>query len=152
MRKSFDNKLLSRSTLLIYIFLLFIFVVIKLYRGLGFIINDQNHIIQDRLEGYWNINLVPFKTIKNSNLINILGNTIPFIILGLLISIAEKRFKLIKSFAFCFILILSFELIQFITCVGFFDVDDIILNAFSSLIGIILYCSVKKLYFKDSIG
>lgn len=36
----------------------------------------------------------------------------------------------------CLTLILFFEVVQFVTCVGFFDVDDIIMNGFSCLIGI----------------
>ncbi|WP_455716103.1 VanZ family protein [Anaerosporobacter sp.] len=44
------------------------------------------------------------------------------------------------------LLIVSFELLQLITCIGVFDIDDILLNGVSCYIGIILYCKgISKL-------
>lgn len=141
------KKLMKKRLLLIlYIFLLFIFVVLKLYRGVGGVISDRDHIIKDRLDGYLNINLIPLKTIKNTfnlksglNIPNIVGNTIPFIILGILEINSRDKLVILKSFFICILIILSFEIIQFITCIGFLDIDDIILNSFSSLFGIISF-------------
>lgn len=144
------KKLMNKRLLILYTFLLFVFVVLKLYKGVGGVIGDRNHIVKDRLDGYLNINLIPLKTLKSTfdlknglNMPNIVGNTAPYLVLGILLSISEKNFKIIKSFFICLLIILSFELIQFITCMGFFDVDDIFLNAFSSLLGIILFYLYK---------
>lgn len=141
--KKLTNTKLCKYILAAYTFLLFAFVVLKLYRGVGGIISDRNHIIRDRLDGYLNINLIPLKTIKNNfdfksglNIPNIFGNIVPYIVLGMFISMSENKFGIVKSCFISFITILLFEIVQFITCTGFFDIDDIILNFFSCLLGI----------------
>lgn len=140
----------KRLLLMLYIVLLFVFVVMKLYKGVGGVIGDRNHIIKDRLDGYLNINLIPLKTIKSTfnlktglNIPNIVGNTVPYIVLGIFVINSQKKIDIIKSFLICILIILSFELIQFITCMGFLDIDDIVLNTSSSLFGIIFYYLYK---------
>lgn len=140
------NKKLFKIILIIYIILLLFFVILKLNR-ITFS-SDISHILSDRKKGYWNFNFIPFKTIKymikSNNFINILGNIIPFLILGFLVSLSSEKFKIIRLIFKCFGLIIFFESLQFITCLGFFDIDDILINTLSCFIGIILYLIVKK--------
>lgn len=140
----------KRLLFILYTILLFIFVVLKLYKGVGGVIGDRNHIAKDRLDGYLNINLIPLKTLKSTfdfknglNMPNIIGNTVPYIVLGILLSLSEKKFKIIRSFFICLLMIISFELIQYITYMGFLDIDDIVLNAFSALFGILIFYLYK---------
>ena len=152
MRKIFDNKILLRVVLLIYILLLFTIVILKFYAGFN-LISVREHILQGRTAGYWNINLIPFKTLKQETRsgilnLNMLGNTLPFLLLGFLLSMAEKHYRILKSLIFCILLILFFEVFQFVTCIGFFDIDDIILNSLFCFIGIIIFHYFKKLFFK----
>lgn len=51
----------------------------------------------------------------------------------------KSRRCFIKSILVSFLIILTFELIQFFTCIGYFDIDDIILNLLSSSIGFVVY-------------
>lgn len=151
MRKLLNNKSLLKLIFLLYISLLFIFVILKLY-NFSYMFSLRSHILQDRSAGYWNINLIPLKTIKDNlenglHSLNLIGNTLPFLLLGLLLSMAEKHFKIIKSTIYSILLILCFELTQFITCLGFFDVDDIILNSLFCFIGIIVWSGCRKIHF-----
>jgi glycopeptide antibiotics resistance protein len=89
---------------------------------------------------YW-INLVPFETImkylngggnygRYAPLINIFGNLAAFAPMGFFLPVL---FKKCRKFAFYFItimiMILAVESIQLFFRIGFFDVDDIILNS-----------------------
>lgn len=137
----------SSSILMIYILFLLFFVVLKLNSPI--IWSTREHIIENRLLGYWNFNLIPFKTIKNmfidNNYLNILGNILPFLPLGFLISISYTETSIIKSTLKCIIIIIFFEIIQFFSCLGFFDIDDILLNTFSCFLGIILYIYIYRI-------
>lgn len=148
--KKIRNLRKSSSILIVYILFLLFFVVLKLNSPI--IYSTKEHIIQNRLLGYWNFNLIPFKTIKDmiidNNYLNILGNILPFLPLGFLISISLKKFSIIKSILKCITIIIFFEIIQFFSCLGFFDIDDILLNTFSCFLGIILYICIY--HFKKS--
>ena len=75
---------------------------------------------------------------------NIAGNIVLFIPLGIFLPMLMPAFKSFKKIlAIGFFLSLSFELIQLITVLGFFDIDDTILNTFGSLIGFWIW----KLFF-----
>jgi glycopeptide antibiotics resistance protein len=67
---------------------------------------------------------------------NIAGNIVLFVPLGIFLPILMPAFQSInKILAIGFFLSLSFELIQLITVLGFFDIDDTILNTLGALIG-----------------
>ncbi len=99
------------------------------------------------LEGSWGINFVPFRTIKSyikysgffHSLVNILGNIIIFLPIGLIIPIISNRFKklskVIVSSLFISILI---EFVQFFIGRSV-DIDDVILNTIGGFVGYIIY-------------
>lgn len=94
-------------------------------------------------------NFIAFKSIfrflfKSKNIRisikNLLGNIIAFMPFGFLLPILSDRMKKIKSMLVAsFILSLSFEVIQLVTGLGEFDVDDILLNILGGLLGYLLY-------------
>lgn len=109
----------------------------------------------NRLEGLWNINLIPFKSIVMMitridevwAIKNIIGNTVLFFPLGFLIPLAYDKFCTIKSvFLISFLFILGIEIFQFITMLGIFDIDDIFLNVSGSLIGYLIMLVYKKIF------
>ncbi len=147
------NKI-GKIIFIIY-FILFLLVIIFKFDGtFNNIINTHNSIINNRNEGILNINLVPFKTIyiylKNLPsgfaIYNLFGNIIPFIPLGYFIPLYfNKKNRFIKSI-FIFIFILFFiEFSQFIFCIGYFDIDDIILNFIGLIIGYIILIIIKNI-------
>ena len=104
---------------------------------------DANHMLR--------YNLTPFREIRRfwnnrrslgmrAVLLNIAGNVLIFIPFGAILPVLIKRMRN------CFLTVgagalmsLWIEALQLLTRVGSFDVDDILLNAFGSLVGFILF-------------
>ena len=104
-----------------------------------------------------NINLIPFKSIAEGinvydgiryRLIDeqVWGNVLIFIPSGIYIMILRKKSSIPKSMLTIFLLSLSAEVMQFIFKIGASDIDDIILNCLGGIIGILIYCLLKKLF------
>lgn len=99
-------------------------------------------------------NLVPFKTIGNYIkasshinqdiwITNLFGNVLAFLPLGFflpLLFMSYNRFW--KTFGAVFLTTASVEIIQFMTMVGSFDIDDIILNTLGGAIGYLIFIMV----------
>ncbi|MFJ8215671.1 VanZ family protein [Bacillus cereus] len=139
----------------IYIALLINFVVFKFFGNVQDVINmaQDNYRNIHELGGN-RTNFIPFRTIKGyisnmsitSSFINIMGNIIPFIPLGFFIPTTfsfKKTFK--KTMIICFIIIMLIETIQIFTYLGSMDIDDVILNQISCIIGYILYLIYIKI-------
>ena len=89
-------------------------------------------------------NFVPFKTIvplligRGNHLIgmvNLIGNIIPFMPIGLLAPIVIRSISWQKVFALGVVTGLTFEVMEVVFRVGIFDIDDVILNAFGVMAG-----------------
>lgn len=96
------------------------------------------------------VNLVPFYSIKeyifsNSDTIrkfafgNVVGNIVAFIPLGTYLTLFKKNKRVIPNLISIFIVSLFIEIIQGLLGIGASDIDDIILNCFGGLIGILGY-------------
>jgi glycopeptide antibiotics resistance protein len=96
------------------------------------------------------INLIPFNSIKEyifSNSVtikkfafgNVGGNIVIFIPLGTYLSLFKNDKRVRTNLLFIFIVSLFVEIIQGLLGIGASDIDDIILNCFGGLIGILGY-------------
>ena len=110
--------------------------------------------------GNYRYNLIPFNEIHRfiryrhsvstgAFLLNICGNLLVFAPLGFLIPLWYPRkirchHILIYSFSFS----LCIECMQLYTCVGVFDVDDLIMNTVGGLIGWLVYLLVYAVFRK----
>lgn len=96
------------------------------------------------------INLIPFNDIiqGNYNKLDLFGNIILFIPLGIYISIFLKNKKIFKNILSMMIISLVFESCQYIFGIGATDVTDIITNTIGGAIGIFTY-NVFIFVFKD---
>ncbi len=114
-----------------------------------------------RTQGYeeYRYNLQPFleihRFITSSGLsvgdifINMVGNVLIFAPFGALIRwIRNKKTSCFVAVLYTFLFSLIIEVIQLVTRVGVFDVDDLILNTFGGLIGYICYLMIRKRYNK----
>lgn len=145
------GKRLLPLILFVYIILLFKLIILK-YMPLSMFIEEMIdspvwHLLPRPFE---QCNFIPLNTIKlyingygliNQNIIinNILGNILLFIPVGLLAELSKiKRNRAIAVFIGGFVLSLVFEVLQYISGMGICDVDDVILNTFGVLIGIII--------------
>lgn len=96
-------------------------------------------------------NLEPFLEIKRfikyrelltteSVMLNLVGNVVAFIPFGMLIRwVRNKKTNAFVALFYSFTFTLAIELVQFITKLGVFDVDDIIMNTLGGLLGYIIY-------------
>lgn len=147
------NKKLMKVLFYIYILFLILFVVLKFDGSFERIISLHNSIIENEKDGLRNINLIPFRSItpylKNITesfaFKNIIANIVVFIPLGFFVSQIKPK-NLFKMLVICLSVILSIELIQLFFKIGFFDVDDIILNFTGSLMGM----GINKILIKKS--
>ncbi len=73
----------------------------------------------------------------------IVGNILVYLPFGFFIRYYKS---LIYSILYCILLIILFETLQGVTNLGYFDVDDILLNSIGGLFGIILMDIVKKFF------
>ena len=106
------------------------------------------------------ISLVPFHTISNylrvviyrTNesafvhcFINLVGNVALFIPAGWLLPVIFKPFRgYFRFLLLCALLILSVEIVQLLTLLGYFDIDDLILNLLGLSTGYIFYAVKAK--------
>lgn len=147
------NKKLIKILFYIYIAFLILFVVLKFDGSFERIISLHNSIIENEKDGIRNINLIPFRSISPylRNITepyafkNIIANILVFIPLGFFASNKNSK-NVFKALIICLGVILSIELIQLFFKIGFFDVDDIILNFIGSLIGM----GINKILIKES--
>lgn len=82
-------------------------------------------------------------------ILNVFGNIVVFIPIGLFLPKLIKRCKnMLLTTLLTFELSLCVELVQLITKVGSFDVDDLLLNTFGGICGIILLAIWRACYGK----
>lgn len=146
------NKKLIKILFSIYILFLILFVVLKFDGSFERIISLHNSIIENEKDGIRNINLIPFRAMspylrditEPYAFKNIIANILVFIPLGFFISNKNPK-NVFKALIICLGVILSIELIQLFFKIGFFDVDDIILNFIGSLLGVFISLFVRKM-------
>ena len=103
----------------------------------------------------YSYNLLPFKEIQRfwtyryqlgfgAVFTNLIGNILIFVPFGFFLPLASKFRSMAMTVFLSFGLSLCVEMIQFITQVGSFDVDDLILNTLGGLIGYYLFTSFHK--------
>ena len=129
-----------------------IYLVLFLLVVSGFVFANfrTNQYVQKRIITY-DFNLIPFKStfelINNElgikfGIYNIIGNFLMLTPLSILLPLISKKFTK-KSYFFVsvFLISISIELLQFTFNIGSFDIDDVILNCFGS---ILLYLIIFK--------
>lgn len=150
---------LSKNIFIAYCIILFIFVVLKFNGDISSIVDRIRVISENRVLGIWNINITPlqstsyyFRHITNLYAFyNIAGNIVLFIPFGFLVSlVCIKKIDFFKTMLVCISTIIFIEIFQFILMIGFFDIDDIILNTLGCLSGFVVFIIWKKLFNKNT--
>ncbi len=150
------KKTILHKILWMYAAFLFLFVAVKFNGSFNDITSRVNSIMENRRDGIWNINLVPFRSIAPQlkyitewwSLKNIIGNIILFIPLGFLVPLVyinAQRFY--KTFLIVFRSVLLIESFQLFTMLGVFVIDDIILNCTGGIIGYFLFYILKRMVY-----
>ena len=98
-------------------------------------------------------NFVPFKTIvplligRGNHLIamvNLFGNIIPFMPIGLLAPLVVRSILWQKALVLGVVTGLTFEVMEVVFRVGIFDIDDVMLNAFGVMVGYRVFVMFKR--------
>ncbi len=134
-----------KVTFALYCICLVLFVILKFDGSFERILSLQNNIDSlIEIEGILNVNLVPFRTIspylENFSsmyaFINIMGNIVIFAPLGFLLHMLNKN-SFPKVMIISLLIILIIEIVQYVFRIGYFDVDDIILNTIGACLGFV---------------
>lgn len=148
---------LSKKIFIIYIILLSFALLLKFNLSVNYVIDTMTSIRASREVGAWNINLIPLKTIYSQLsrikiipyivIKNLTGNIIMFVPLGFLLPMVYANMRrFYKTFFAGLSYVLAVEFIQLICMIGYFDIDDIILNIIGISFGYIIFCVTAKIY------
>lgn len=130
--------------MILYLIFLLVFVVLQLGNGFGRLKSQMNLIQGYRQQGHWNINLIPFQYATGDYLRNIgswygfsnlVGNILVLAPLGFLLKQLYPERRFLKTMLACLIVVVEKETLQFVAAVGYFDVDDILLNMLGCVAG-----------------
>lgn len=103
-------------------------------------------------------NLIPFKTIRQQlrlleggafvrfAFVNLVGNVVMFIPMGLLPGIWEKQRKFGRYVLTVALVIALIEVLQLLTMLGSADIDDWLLNVLGAVIGFELWRTVGRIF------
>lgn len=152
MQKS--KKIIFKILYILYFIVLFSLVTCKVQDivysipdGNRYIHMDMIDIKRNREVGFWNYNFKPFRAYYDwfsmraygALILNLLGNIVTFVPMGFFEMALSKHQKFWKVVLKCFIIVTGLEIFQFITCLGYLDIDDITMNTFGCLLGCLSY-------------
>lgn len=125
-------------------------MIVKYFGNIQRIFERIDSIKSQKDDGYWNIQLIPFRTITSSidsfirvgmepSSINLIANIAVFVPMGFLIPYVVLRPSFPKTMGISLAIILGIEIVQFLTYLGTADIDDVFLNMVGCIIGYIGY-------------
>lgn len=141
MRKNKTSRLITLLFWLMFVVYLYFLVSMILFKG-----ESPLEMLSDSRVGPRRVNLEPFYFMNDLTDINVVGNLLLFIPLGMYLRILLKR-KWTGLFLM-FVLSVGFEATQFIFNIGALDVDDVILNVTGGLFGMIVM-GILSLFLKN---
>ena len=130
-----------------FLFLIsFIFYIIFLLWNILFKYVAPLDLFSSERVFYRGINLIPFNDIMegNYNQLDVIGNIILFVPLGIYVSMFFKKVKIYKNIGVIALISLFFEVSQYIFAIGASDLTDIITNTFGGIIGLGIYWMIKS--------
>ncbi len=139
----FNKRKYFKISLFIYLFFLGIFYFLELGPTLTFRLGkyynevSHNFILFSTITTY----VLNFEHYNLSTLFyNIFGNVLIFVPLGILVpSIYPNINRYLQIIYISFLISVTLEGLQYITSLGVFDIDDIILNVIGGILGFYIY-------------
>lgn len=132
-------------------FVSFIFYISFLLWNILFKYVSPIELFRSEREFYRSLNLIPFNDIMegNYNQLDVIGNVILFIPLGIYVYMFLKKLKWYENIVIIALISLAFEVSQYIFAIGASDITDIITNTVGGSIGIGIYLIIKKIFRED---
>jgi glycopeptide antibiotics resistance protein len=157
--KKFNAKLIF----IVYVIGLVNFVIVKYFGNIQRVFDRIEGTKAQRMDGYSKMQLIPFRTINSSidsyihvgmdpSSINFIANIAVFVPMGFLIPFILRKPSFLKTLGISLSIIVSIEIIQYITYLGYADIDDVILNMFGCVIGYMFYVISIALHKKFNQG
>ena len=146
-KKKRINRMVGRVLLVAYFALLifFMFFSDELGRKMGTGVRRMNTHPFNEIRRFW---AMRYTYGWKYTLMNIGGNILIFVPFGFLIPMSSKN-KITRNFFVVTLLAIMFsgaiEVVQILTKVGAFDIDDIILNTAGAITGYIVYAIAKAI-------
>lgn len=146
-KKKRINRIVGRVLLVAYFALLifFMFFSDELGRKMGTGVRRMNTHPFNEIRRFW---AMRYTYGWKYTLMNIGGNILIFVPFGFLIPMSSKN-KITRNFFVVTLLAIMFsgaiEVVQILTKVGAFDIDDIILNTAGAITGYIVYAIAKAI-------
>lgn len=150
----------AKHLFVVYLIALVNFVIIKFFGDIQRVIDRIEMVRAQKVGGYWNLQLVPFRTITSSMdsflrfgiedpaSIAFIANIILFVPMSFLVPFVLRNPSFLKTMGISLGIIVSIEIIQYVTNLGATDIDDVILNMTGCLIGYMVYVVSVELYKK----
>ena len=140
-----------RKIINVLFFVSFIFYISFLLWNILFKYVSPIELFSSEREFYRSLNLIPFNDIieGNYNQLDVIGNVILFIPLGIYASMFLKKLKWYENTVIIALISLAFEVSQYIFAIGASDITDIITNTVGGIIGIGIYLIIKKIFRED---
>ncbi|GAA0065431.1 MAG: VanZ family protein [Clostridium perfringens] len=140
-----------RKIINVLFFVSFIFYISFLLWNILFKYVSPIELFSSQREFYRSLNLIPFNDIieGNYNQLDVIGNFILFIPLGIYASMFLKKLKWYENTVIIALISLTFEVSQYIFAIGASDITDIITNTVGGSIGIGIYLIIKKIFRED---
>lgn len=162
MKKDQKNVLFDRNKriwllFIVYLLCLVVFAAFKFRGSIHAMLDERAYIQWQRSMGISNFVFAPFETITfalnyigdRSYQLDLLGSVICYLPLGIFVPLLlPARYKLSMTAGVVFIssliIILSIEVIQYLSMFGVFNFDDIILGIIGVLLGFAIYMIGKS--------
>lgn len=132
-----NKRLVIKTLFLVYLMFLFVFVVLKFNGDVTVMLSRIMSIKTNRMNGYWNYSLIPLASTRSALqnmgiyfIRDIVINIAIFLPCGFLI-VAMSNKPLHKTLFLGGLISLAVELLQLVLCVGYFDIDDILIKGTS---------------------
>ena len=136
-------RILGKFLFVVYIIFLLYFLIFSDWYGRSGIMEDYHY------------NLVPFQEIKRFweyrellgiwSVVNLLGNVLIFLPLGFFEPMASYRRSFLGTAFDGFLISMLVEVFQFISKVGRFDVDDLLLNTLGVVLGYLIFLLCNRM-------
>lgn len=125
----------------------FVFYVLFVSWNILFKYSSPLELFSNR-EYFIAINLIPFNDILNGNFnkLDIWGNVILFLPLGIYLNVINTNSKISNNIYKIICISLIFECTQYIFGLGATDITDVITNTIGGLIGIGIYLVIEKVF------
>ncbi len=146
-KKAKRIRLLGKVLFVVYILFLLYFLIFSDWYGRSGVMENYHY------------NMTPFREIKRFweyreqlgfwAVINLFGNVLIFVPFGFFKPMASKSRSFFETIFDGFLLSLLVEVFQFVSKVGRFDVDDLILNTFGALAGYLIFVvsnAIRRMY------